>query len=69
MAAHDGERRQAVTYEEAVSLVNFLNERFRRAKMTPWYLWAVDIDWSKLQRWARHLGWQRMREMEVKDGS
>lgn len=44
-----------MTYNEAVELVDYLNERFRKSGMKPWYLWAVDISWEKLMRWRKLL--------------
>ena len=44
-----------MTYDEAAELVNWLNERFRKAGMKPWYLWAIDISWEKLKRWRTML--------------
>ena len=48
-----------MTYDESMALVGFLNERFRRAGMAPWYTWAVPITWEKLIQWARRLGYDR----------
>ena len=58
---------EAMTYDESVALVEFLNERFRRAGMkrpiasimAPWYTRAVPITWEKLIQWARRLGYDR----------
>ncbi len=46
-----------MTYPEAIALVDFLNERFRKAGMQPWYLWAIELNWGKLRRWAVRLGY------------
>ena len=45
-----------MNYDECVKLVCWLNERFRKAGMKPWYCWAVDFSWDKLERWAKRLG-------------
>jgi len=45
-----------VTYDEAMELVGWLNNRFRKAGMRqPWYIWAVDLSWGKLRRWRELL--------------
>ena len=46
-----------MSYDEYISLVNFLNDRLRAFK-SPWYTWAVRIDWPKLRRWGEMLGWK-----------
>ena len=51
-----------MTYDEAKDLIDFLNERFRRAGMVPWYTWAVPITTEKLIRWARRLGYDRLND-------
>jgi len=40
-------------------MIDFLNERFRQAGMTPWFMWAVRIDWEKIRRWCAFLGYDR----------
>ena len=45
-------------YEECTALIDFLNERFCKAGMQPWYKWAVDISWGKLKLWGRMLGYE-----------
>ena len=47
-----------MTYNETMELVGFLNRRFAKAGMTPWYLWAVNLTWEKLDRWAKMLGYK-----------
>jgi len=48
-----------MNYAEAMKLIDFLNVRFHKAGMRqPWYLWAVDMPWGKLRRWAQHLGYE-----------
>ena len=44
-----------MNYEEAMELIDYLNDRFRRASMKPWHRWAVDINWNKLKRWRQLL--------------
>lgn len=39
-------------FDDAISLVDFINARFRKAGMAPWYTWGVIITWEKLQRWG-----------------
>ena len=48
-----------MTYDEAIAKIDFLNERFRKARITPWYEWAVRIDWEKVNHWCRLLGYGR----------
>jgi len=48
-----------VNYEESMRLIDFLLERFRKAGMRPFYLWAIPITWEKLQKWAKMLGYKR----------
>lgn len=45
-----------MTYLETMELVTFLNDRFQKAGMRPWYEWAVEIAWEKLQIWGVKLG-------------
>ena len=45
-----------MTLDEDFALVGWLNERFRKAHIKPWYQWAVEITWEKLNRWAVMLG-------------
>jgi len=40
-----------------LAMIDFLNTRLRSFK-TPWYRWAIDITWDKLERWAKMLGWK-----------
>ena len=46
-----------MTYDECVSLVNFLNDRLR-AFNNPWYTWGINITWGKLRMWGDRLGWK-----------
>jgi len=46
-----------MTYDECMSLIDFLNDRLR-AFNSPWYTWAVKIDWDKLKRWGGLLGYE-----------
>jgi len=47
-----------MNYTETMDLIDFLNERFRRAGAKPWYLWAVDMNWNKVKGWAKRLGYK-----------
>lgn len=55
-----------MTYDECMAMLDFLNDRFAKAGMRPWYRWAVKIDWPKLKRWAVMLGWNDAEMVEVK---
>jgi len=48
-----------VTYDECVARVDFLNARFRKAGMRPWYTWAIRMDWPKIVRWCSLLGYKK----------
>lgn len=51
------QERRSMTLEEDEALVDWLNKRFRKLGMKqPWYKWAVEITWEKLERWAQMLG-------------
>ena len=45
-----------MTFDEYISLIDFLNNRLRKFK-SPWYTWAIEITWEKLERWGANLGW------------
>jgi len=47
-----------MNYDDAFCMVDWLNERFRRAGMKPWYRWAVDMNWNKIRKWAVMLGYK-----------
>jgi hypothetical protein len=46
-----------MTYDDYISLVDFLNDKLRPFK-NPWYTWAIRITWDKLFRWGDLLGWK-----------
>ena len=47
-----------MNYIQITDMIDFLNDRFRKAGMKPWYKWAIDIDWEKVKKWARMLGYK-----------
>ncbi len=47
-----------MAYAECVALVVFLNRRFAKAKMNPWYLWGIEITWDKLRKWGEMLNYR-----------
>lgn len=46
-----------MTYDECMALVAWMNNRFRKAGMKPWYSWvtAQPITWNKLLNWQERL--------------
>jgi len=51
-----------VNYQEATDMLDWLNERFRKARMKPWYRWAIDIDWDKVKKWTKLLGYKEAQD-------
>lgn len=49
-----------MTFNQAMAMLDFLNERFRRAGMTRrWWEWAINApSWDKLKHWAERLGYE-----------
>ena len=45
-------------YTDTMKMIDWLSERFRKAGLKPWYRWAVDITWDKIERWASLLGYK-----------
>lgn len=50
-----------MNYKDSIDLIEWLNDRFRKSGMQPWYLWAVNINWSKLKDWSIKLSYNKIR--------
>lgn len=50
-----------MNFEEGMEKIDFLNDRLRKLKQ-PWFNWAINHSWSKVDKWCRILGYKRKKE-------